>query len=268
MSYLFLFAFFIASLSASDIFIQNIHLKVLDTIDHCDNVPGLKADEFHVIKEGIKGRLDELVHKGILEITATDKEVRPYFVSIQGLVEHVLAHELGISVFKLKGYIHTPMPATPLCTEGSISNELVNPSIQDDPLRLFTVKARSTILRDYLFKGGRLYVFYPKEGMSKRSDTQQQIYLSELKKYPLNLFDRPLVCDSIESELVGAFYLFSNGEGKTYAFAIKMNQANNQQELGSFGLWLGEFKEGTNAFDRISTIIEKVLIHSPNSFEL
>ena len=268
MRVLFLFAFFVASLSASDVFIQNIHLKVLETIDHCDNVPGLKADEFNVIKEGIKRHWDELVERGVLEITASDKEVRPYFVSIQGLVEHVLAHELGKSVFKLKGYIHTPMPATPLCTEGSISNELVNPSIQDDPLRLFTVKARTTILRDYLFKGGELYVFYPRDGMTKRSDIQQKIYLSELQKYPFNLFDRPLECDSIESELVGAFYLFSNEDGKTYAFAIKMNQANNQQELGCFGLWFGEYKEGSRAFDRVSKISETVLIHSLNSFEL
>lgn len=180
-----------------------------------------------------------LVAEGVVEITATDKEVRPIFVGLQGIVEHVLASELNHSVKNLKGIIHTPMPATPLCTTGTISKELVDPSIENDPARLSTVKARTTILRDYLFKGGDLYIAYPKEGLNSRTPEQQAIYKQELLNYPSHLFDVPLDCDSIPLELIGATYFFQNEAGEPFVFSIKMTQAKDPQELGHFGLWFG-----------------------------
>lgn len=252
-------------LSDKDPFIQNIHSKVIETIAHSENVPGLKSEEFTSLKVGIGERWTELVEKGVLEVTDTDKEVRPYFVALQAIVEHVLAQEKNIE--SLVGVIHTPMPATPLCTEGNVSKEVVDPSIEEDPTRLFTVKARTTILRDYLHQGRDLYVVYPKEGMNKRTETQQQVYKKELNNYPAHLFDRPLECDSIPTELIGATYLFKNPEGKVFAFAIKMTQANSPQELGSFGLWFGEVANSP-VNERILNISENVLKHSPQPIPL
>jgi hypothetical protein len=194
-------------------------------------------------------------------VKGTDKDVRPYFVALQGIIEHVLACELNKSVKSLTGVIHTPMPATPLCTEGDVSKELVDPSIEEDPLRLFTVKARTTIIRDYLFQGGDLYMVYPKEGITKRSEGQQQVYRKELENYPAHLFDRPLDCASIDNDLIGAFYLFKNAEGKVFAFAIKIAQANSPQDLESFGLWFGEVNESP-VHDRISNVLDTILQYS------
>ena len=202
-----------------------------------------------------------MVEKGVVEVTATDREIRPYFVALQGIIEHVLAYELNKSVKALTGVIHTPMPATPLCMEGNVSKELVDPSIEGDPLRLFTVKARTTIIRDYLFQGGDLYIVYPQDGIDKRTEIQQQIYKKELANYPLHLFDRPLNCTSIENHLVGAFYLFKDNRGKLFGFSIKMTQANDPQEAESFGLWFGELN-ASPVRNRISAIIEGVLKYS------
>lgn len=250
-----------------DSFTQHFHNKVMETIEHSENVPGLKSEEFQSIKIGIGERWNELVKEGVLEVTATDKEVRPYFVALQGIVEHVLAYELNKSVKSMVGIIHTPMPATPLCTTGNVSKELVDPSIEEDPRRLFTVNARTTILRDYLHEGGDLYVVYPKEGMNKRTQIQQEIYKKELENYPTHLFDRPLECESIPTEFIGALYLFENTEGKLFAFAIKMTQANSPQDLGSFGLWFGEVtKSAIN--DRVANIVENVLQHSTQPIPL
>lgn len=246
-------------LSARDPFIQNIHSKVMEVIDHADEVPGLNSAEFKDLKKGIRERWNKLIEEGVLEVTDTDKEVRPYFVALQAIVEHVLAYELNKSVKSLTGVIHTPMPATPLCTEGDVSKDLVAASIEEDPFRLFTVKARSTIIRDYLLQGGDLYVVYPKEGLSKRNESQQQIYKKELENYPAYLFDHPLDCESIENNLVGAFYLFKNLEGKLFAFAIKMSQANNPQDASSFGLWFSEFNETFPIHERILNISDNVL---------
>lgn len=250
-----------------DPFIQGFHSKVMETIVHSENVPGLKSEEFNSLKTGIAERWSELVEKGVLEITATDQEVRPYFVALQGIIEHVLAYELGNSVHSLTGVIHTPMPATPLCAQGNVSKELVAPSIEEDPLRLFTVNARTTIIRDYLFKGGDLYIVYPKEGMIKRTEIQQQIYKKELENYREHLFDRPLDCESISNDLVGAFYLFKNSEGKLFAFAIKMTQANSPQDLGNFALWFGEV-DTSPVKDRILNVRDQILNYSSRPIPL
>ena len=216
-----------------------IHSKVLETIKYSHDIPGLKSDEFSSLRNQISKTWETLVKDGVLEVSGTDKDVRPFFVALQGVIEHVLASELQKEITALKGVIHTPMPATPLCTTGDISKELVDPSIEIDPARLFTVKARTTIIRDYLFKGGDLYVIYPKDGFKKRTDMQQKIYQQELMNYPTHLFDIPLNCENIPANLIGATYLFQDRSGKTFVFAIKMTQATDPKDIGSFGLWFG-----------------------------
>jgi hypothetical protein len=103
--------------------------------------------------------------------------------------------------------------------------------------------------------------------MNKRTEIQQQTYKKELENYPTHLFDRPLVCNSISNDLIGAFYLFKNTEGKLFAFAIKMTQANNPQDLGNFGLWFGEVGQ-SSVTDRISNVLENVLKYSSQPIPL
>lgn len=218
---------------------DTIHTKVLETLQSSQDIPGLKSEEFATLKPEIARTWEILTKEGVLEISGTDKDVRPYFVALQGVVEHVLASQLQTNIKTLKGVIHTPMPATPLCTTGEISKELVDPSIELDPSRLFTVKARTTLLRDYLFKGGDLYIVYPKEGLKKRTEDQQKIYQNELHNYPAHLFDVPLNCGDIPLELIGATYFFQDESGETFVFAIKMTQAKDPKDIGHFGLWFG-----------------------------
>ena len=213
--------------------------RVRETINKASEIPGLQANEFLSLKPGILERWETLLQKGALEVNATDKEVRPYFVSLQGILEHVLAFELKKSICSLSGVICTPLPPTPLCTKGEISKGLVSPSIEEDQNRLFTVKARPTIVRDFLYQGGDLYAAYPKGGLGKRTEEQQKIYLQELKNYPAHLFDRELECESVETDLIGAVYTFKDQRGDSYAFAIKMTQATNPSDQGHFGLWFG-----------------------------
>lgn len=217
--------------------IKTMHAKVLETLERSQDIPGLKSEEFSALRTGIVQTWDTLVKEGVVEVSGVDKDVRPYFVALQGVVEHVLSSAEEIRT--LKGFIHTPMPATPLCTRGEISKELVDPSIEMDPARLFTVKARTTIIRDYLFNGGDLYVIYPKEGLKKRTEEQQEIYQQELAKYPDHLFDVPLNCENIPVELIGATYFFQDQSGNRFVFAIKMTQAKDPKDVGSFGLWFG-----------------------------
>ncbi len=216
-----------------------LHSKITETILHSQDIPGWGYEEFSILRTQLIDTWNILIQQGSLEMTGTDKDVRPCFVALQAIVEHVLASELQKEITVLKGTIHTPMPATPLCTTGNISKELVDPSIEIDPARLFTVKTRTTIVRDYLFKGGNLYVVYPKTGLKKRTEEQQTIYQQELKNYPTHLFDVPLNCEAIPDDIIGATYFFQDRSGKTCVFAIKMTQAKDPKEVGSFGLWFG-----------------------------
>jgi hypothetical protein len=229
----------------------------MQVIQSSKNIPGLNAPEFENIKEGIIERWKILIEKGVIEVSDADKKVRPYFVALQGVIEHLLAYELNKTINSLVGVIHTPMPATPLCTKGEISIDFIDASIQADPLRLLTVKARTTIIRDYLYQGGDLYIVYPQDGMAKRSVDQQTIYTEELQTYPTHLFDRPLTCASIDKNLIGASYIFKNQSGKLFGFAIKMTQANSPEDQGDFGLWFGEINQ-TPIQGRIKTVLETV----------
>jgi hypothetical protein len=230
-----------------------LNAKVLDTITHSEDIPGLKAEEFGILKEDISKTWKTLIQKGVLEISGADKDVRPYFVALQGVIEHVLSCELQNDIKSLKGIIHTPMPATPLCSKGEVSSDLVDPAIENDQKRLFTVKARTTIVRDFLHQGGYLYIIYPKDGMAKRTDIQQSIYQQELHNYP-NLLDKPLNCSSIPDELIGATYIFTDQQGHTYAFAIKMTQAKDPKENGNFGLWFGSL-QNTQVSQRVNAVL-------------
>jgi hypothetical protein len=143
-----------AAPSVQDPMVQQIQEKVIQIIDNAEKIPGLDSTVFQSLKPEISASWKKLVLEGVLEVQGSDCDVRPTFVALQAIFESVLSYELGSSVKSLVGVIHTPMPATPLCTKGSISPTLVSSEVEQDPRRLFTVQARSTIIRDYLEKGG------------------------------------------------------------------------------------------------------------------
>ena len=64
-----------------DPMITELHFNVLEVIKNSDNVPSLRSDEFNAIKDGIVECWNELVEKGVLEVTGADIEVRSYFVA-------------------------------------------------------------------------------------------------------------------------------------------------------------------------------------------
>lgn len=217
----------------------HIHTKVLETINYSNEIPGLKFEEFSALKSEICKIWNNLNKEGSIEVSGTDSDFRPYFVALQSVIEYVLASELQKNVKFLMGVIHTPMPATPVCTRGEISKDLVESSLESDPTRIFTVKSRTTIIRDYLYKGGDLFIIYPKNGFFKRTEEQRKIYLQELDNNSDHLFNVPLDCETIPTELIGATYLFQDHSGNKFIFAIKMTQANDPKEIGNFGLWFG-----------------------------
>lgn len=218
------------SLSSQDYLKENV-LKTINLSDKLEN-----------LKPGLIELFDELDQRGFVVKQLDDQIVRPYFVSLQGIIEQNLAYALQKGTIKnVVGLIHTPMPATPLCTQGDISEKLVDSSLLQDEQRLFTVRARANIIRDFLDLGGFLYVVYPQGGLGARTVEQQNVYKALLQKYQGKLFDYELkTISSMDPDLVGASYLFEDCEGDFYLFSIQAYQANAPTNEGTWSMWYGK----------------------------
>ena len=251
-------------LSSKHPFIQYIYLKVIKTIEKSESVPRLDSKVFMELKNGISELAANLTNDGVIHVSTPCnipylyQNPRPYFVALQAIFEHVLSNELNKSIHSLIGIIHTPMPATPLCTtQGTISVGLIDLSIEQDNLQRFSVEARTIIIRKYLEQGADFFIVYPKEGFDGRKPDEQKIYKSELEKHPVHLIDCPLNVGALERDLIGASYIFKNNEGKKFAFSIHMTQANKPNEFDNFGLWFSEYNHSP-VEDRISKILDLV----------
>ena len=233
--------------------LDTIDLGVAKTIERVQNLPGVSQERLQKIRPLILAKWQQLVKEGSIEVTAPDAAVRPLFVSLQSILESVLASQMDECLTSLVGVIHTPMPATPLCTRESASTDLVSEEVFNDPLRIQTVNSRIKTLRQLLKKNAQLYIAYPKDALAKRTLEQQAVYATELATYPHDLFDCPLNCASLDPEFIGALYLFKNRDEEVFAFSIQMTQANDPKELGHYGIWFGPVDHPTIQ-KRIATV--------------
>lgn len=215
--------------------------------------------ELAPLKESLTTFLNELFANGYVKMSEEDAKARPLFVTSQGLIEQNLALLLqSQKVTKLVGMIHTPTPATPLCMLGDITERLVDPLMQNDEKRLYTVRARANIVRDYIELGGQLFVVYPKGGLEKRSQEQQDIYLKTLAGYQdKNLFDCQLSTSQMDADMVGATYLFEDIKHNQYLFGLKATQANAVDDQKTWEMWLGpvQNKEVEARLDRVQSFL-------------
>jgi hypothetical protein len=243
---------------------DNLTHDLLDIVRDCIN-------QDHPInqKDEILQLINSLDCIGSVKESGTD-DLREKYVYTQGAVEQVLALAMKHGVIdRLVGIIHTPTPATPLCTQISpLDKELLHRSMRNDFQKMLTVSSRSAIIREYLDQGGLLFIAYPQGGLEKRTTQQQQVYKQELIKYSNLLFDTVLSCEEMESSKVGATYLFKTPSNDVYAFSIQSQQANNPQSLSTWGMWFGSIdNEAINT--RVTEIIDYLVAHGgPNTFKL
>jgi hypothetical protein len=186
----------------------------------------------------------ELQSKGVIVRTGKDADLRPAYVGAQAEFEKVMAYQLSHhQISNLVGIIHTPTPATPLCSSGEISLQLVDSAIAQDDKRLYTVKERTTVVREYLQQGGLLYALYPKGGREKRTAEQLAIFDQLLQKYPANLIASELKCTQMERDMVGATYFFQDIHGEWMVFSLMVPQANAPNDDQEWGIWWGSLKD-------------------------
>lgn len=219
-----------------------------------------QSEEYAQTREAISLALDELHKTGHLVGKGTDAEHRPVFVGLQAVIENVLSiHLQERTVTHLSGVIHTPMPTTPLCTEvkAQVTTALAHDSIVNDPNRRQTIVSRAQIVREFLTRGGALYVAYPKGGLEKRTEEQQKIYNAARLTFYIGLVDIQLEKD-LPTDMVGATYVVKTKDGNKLFFAIKASQANAPKtEDQAWELWLGTLEQHRTRYEHVlNTLVE------------
>jgi hypothetical protein len=190
-------------------------------------------------QESICNLLDTLSVASFVTRFGTDASERPVFVNAQADFERAFVYWLKTKqIAACTCIIHTPAPATPLCTEGEISPGLIDPAVQNDPARLLTVKKRPAIVRDYLQEGGILYTAYPKKGRGLRSEEQLAILDRLMKSHPDCLFAVELDSDAIPHDLIGATYLITLNDSSYLVLSLRSYQANSPTD-DQWGVWFG-----------------------------
>lgn len=200
-----------------------------------------------------------LFAQGVIQEQGEDANLRPRYVGAQGMVEQIMAQELAAGRLKsVIAVIHTPLPATPLCTEGEITPDLVDPAILRDERRLLTVRERPAIIRAFLQSGGVLMAAYPAEARTKRSVSQLAVFDALLAKHPNTLLDIPLNCEDVSAEMIGATYLMQSAQGEWWVYSVRFTQAISPSEPTIAAMWFGQAKTGPAA-DRLLQVSDYLL---------
>lgn len=209
-------------------------------------------------QESICKMLDTLSVTSVMIREGTDAVERPIFVNAQADFERAIVYWLKTKqIAGCTCIIHTPAPATPLCTNGEISLGLIDPAILNDPERLLTVKKRPEILRDYLQEGGYLYTVYPKKGRGLRSSEQLAILDGLSQNHPHHLHAVELNCDGIPQELIGATYLITLNDSSSYVLSLRSYQAISPTD-DKWGIWFGSIDNAAveNRFQAVTAFLE------------
>ncbi|ACZ33148.1 conserved hypothetical protein [Chlamydia pneumoniae LPCoLN] len=204
--------------------------------------------------------IDELDTTSSITREGTDADQRPIFVNAQADFEKAIVYCIKCKqIIKCISIIHTPTPATPLCTEGEIFPGLVDSAIQNDLERLLTVKKRPDIIREYLRAGGSLVTTYPKEGRRLRSPEQLRVLDDLVQSYPNHLHAIELDCDAIPQDLIGATYIITFADFSTYILSLRSYQANSPSD-DTWGIWFGSIDDPVIA-DRFQAVISFLKDH-------
>jgi hypothetical protein len=194
-------------------------------------------------RESMLQLVEELKKENVC-IRQGNDDLRAPYVGIQNTFEYVLTAQKILSVVSIVVIgIHTPLPATPLCSRLSEPHkvtDLIAASLRHDVDKILTVADRRISLRRLLDQAGTLlYALYPTGGLAQRKVEEQKVFLEEVAHYEGKLIDVELDCKQLDPSKVGAIYFFTDESGNQYAFSIMSQQAINPKELSTWGIWFG-----------------------------
>ena len=166
-----------------------------------------------------------------------DENTRSKFVSMQFLFESTLASILKENpATKVISVLYTPLPSTPLRTDGANLDFILSAEDLKDPNTLNTVVSRYESLHEYLENEGMLY------NIHKNTDGEfeipgMDIYYQNIKKYSGHLIDKPT--DNFEPKFTGAAYLVQCENGQQIFFSISSKQLSEKSDKKEWEIYYG-----------------------------
>lgn len=174
-----------------------------------------------------------------------DKTARTTFVEIQAELERQMIKTLSHKGTKALWILHTPSIATPVVTEGGLSEGLVSPAIlkEKDSDRLKTALDRAKLIRLFLNKGGIVVIAYAQDNL-QRTPSQIAIFEALKKQYPKQLIDFPIamkhfVDGKYPLDKIGATYFLQEAQG-VVEITNRGLQISDARNDATWGLWLQE----------------------------
>lgn len=233
--------------------------NILNFVEECINHPDNK---YSPETQGSLKNLVENLRKNKYSVEIGDDKLRLKYVPAQASIEHALYLTILLHTGQTKptfvGAIHTPTPATPLCTpaKGEIILTLLDPAIQNDREKIKTVADRTQTVRG-LATVGTLYIAYPKGGLEKRKEEEQNAYKEALSQYP-KLKDTVLN-EQLPDDMTGASYVLEMQDGVQILFSLRGAQANNPTG-NTWGIWLGSkfYPEVLERMNHVSSTLQNL----------
>ena len=171
------------------------------------------------------------------------------FVQIQHLFELAFASMIKYKqAIKVVGVIYTPTPSTPLRTDGTNINLLLNPDQIKHPEIIDTLVSRYESLHQLLKSGNTLYNI---RGNVIDSLPGMTTYNSNIKIYS-NLKD--IRAKKINQDFVGASYLLECHNGEKILFSISSNQISSRDPKAEWELFYGNINENDKLYNQFITL--------------
>lgn len=170
-----------------------------NTVSDKQNIGSLTSNLENIFKD--------LQSNGISERSGIDSELRPAYVTMQGIIELSLAEALSQGLIKkIDAYIVTPRMPTPLMLNNGKGLSEINIS---DPASFALY--RNIILNTFLSAGGNLHAVYSSDAKMLLQDQAEglDIYAAYCSKYPQSLHDHPVITIAMKdfpADMTGAVY--------------------------------------------------------------
>ncbi len=173
--------------------------------------------------------LDAAVGSGYSESKLPSEFTVPVYVGIQRAVEATVSEAVKLGkVLAALGVGHTPVPLTPLRTEGDVPKGFITEAYRNDPNRLETVTTRPHLVREFMNVGGVIATIYPTKALDNPPEGMK-FFQKALRENPDTLVDAP--SSNFDTSLTGATYWIQDQEGML-KISFQAHQANTEEVLG------------------------------------
>lgn len=184
--------------------------------------PGATFDEIEAHRLALLGHMSELQSVGRLKSQGDDSVIRPVVVGLQAVVEHTLLQQLKArQIDTVSMTFTTKRPPTPLCSEGTVPDNLATAEVLNSSGCIDTIISRQNLLR--------MLIAHPEVSMwsyydQKQDENEQRCFDNFCTQNSRNFHHQQV--EKVPDDMSGATYQIIMRDGSEHWFGIRFTQAN------------------------------------------